>query len=163
MPVLSPPPAFTVLPAHANNVNLRALAQPSKDIAARPQVQHAKDVVREDVQQAEDVSVIQARDGVEPQIVHQEKSWDAEEILVEVARKQHPIPPMIDMGTMSVEERGASNASASTEESRKCLVTTCSYHLDIGPWSRIEKDKHTITHLEGNIEVSTDKGRYSLP
>lgn len=158
MPVLPPPSAFTVLPTHAKNVNLRALAQPSKDIAARQQVPHAKDVVREDVQQAEDVSVIQARDRVEPQIVPQEKSWDAEGILVEVARKQHPIlPMMIDMGTVSVEEPDASNASASKAESRKCLVTTCSYHLDTGPWSKIAKDKHTITHFEGNIEVSTER------
>ena len=67
------------------------------------------------------------------------------------------------MGTMSVKERRASNASASMGYSRKCLVTTCSYHLDIGPWSKKEKDKHTMTHFEGNIEVGTDKGRYSLP
>ena len=156
IPVLPPPPAFTVLPAYANNINLRALAQPSKDIAARPQVQHAKNVVREDV------SVIQTRDRV-AQIAPQEQDWDAAGILVEVARKQHPISPAIDMGTISVKERRASKASASMGYSRKCLVTTCSYHLDIGPWSKKEKDKHALTHFEGNIQFGTDKCRYSLP
>ncbi|KAL9136154.1 MAG: hypothetical protein Q9175_002632 [Cornicularia normoerica] len=83
-------PAFTILPAHAININLRALAQSSRYIVTQSVAQETKDILRGDSQRVEDVSVVQARDGFESRITPEEQNLDAAEILVEVAKGQQP-------------------------------------------------------------------------
>ena len=64
---------------------------------------------------------------------------------------------------MSLKKCGASEANASMEYSRKCPVSTCAYHVDIGPWLKAERNKHIITHFEGEIKFGTEEIGYSLP
>lgn len=143
-------PAFTVLPAHANEFNLRALAQSSRYIAAQSKAQEAKDVVRDDLQQVGGVSVIQARDGSQSRITPEEQDRDVAEILVEVAREQHPASTVMDTETNSVNTGGEPEADASMEYSRKCPVATCEFHRKGFP-RKAERDKHTMTHFEGSF------------
>lgn len=163
MPLLTPHPTFTVLPANAKNINRRALAQSSRFIAAHSKAQYAKYVLREDLQRAEDFSTVATSDGVEPQIAPQAEELHAAEILMGVAREQDPISPAIDTESILVKNCDASNTDARIIHTRRCPVFTCPYHVDIGPWPKSEKDKHIMTHFDGDIKFDTDKGGYSLP
>ena len=151
-------PAFTVLPTHPDNVNLRALAQSSRYIAAQSKAKETRDVAGDDAQPDKDVSTIQgAQAGSKYSITPQEQDLNAAGILVEVAREQHPI------STILVKERDASYASATMEHSRKCPVTTCPYHVQKVPWLKRERDNHILTHLRGHIESDrTDFTRISI-
>lgn len=148
-------PAFTVLPAHANEFNLRALAQSSRYIAAQSKAQEAKDVVRDNLQQVGGVSVIQARDGSQSRITPEEQDRDVAEILVEVAREQHPASTVMDTETNSVNTGGEPEADASMEYSRKCPVTTCEFHRKGFP-RKAERDKHTMTHFDGPFKCGSE-------
>lgn len=148
-------PAFIVLPAHADEFNLRALAQSSRYIAAQSKAQEAKDVVRDNLQQVGGVSVIQARDGSQSRITPEEQDRDVAEILVEVAREQHPASTVMDTETNSVNTGGEPEADASMEYSRKCPVTTCEFHRKGFP-RKGERDKHTMTHFDGPFKCSSE-------
>lgn len=143
-------PAFTILPAHAININLRALAQSSRYIVTQSVAQETKDILRGDSQRVEDVSVVQARDGFESRITPEEQNLDAAEILVEVAKGQQPTSVATDAGTISVAPFGESDVGFSMEYSQTCPVPTCEYHHKRFSL-KAERDKHTMTHVEGDM------------
>ena len=147
MPLQPPRPAFRQLPFRADETILRVMEKQKERVEVALQAFGIKDV-----------SALKASDR---EIVPQEQDLNAAGILVEVAREQHPIPPALDTGNLSVTKSGgASDANAYT---RKCPVTSCAYHLDRGFWSKTEKDSHIMTHFEGHIGFVTNESRYSLP
>ena len=110
--------------------------------------------MRDDLQQVGGVSVIQARDGSQSRITPEEQDRDVEEILVEVAREQHPASTVMHTETNSVNTGGEPEADASIEYSRKCPVTTCESHRKGFP-RKAERDKHTMTHFEGSFKCGS--------
>ena len=155
-------PAFTVLPAHADKINLRALAQSNRYIGAQSKAQEIKGVVRVEWHQVEDTSVVPTSNGFRSGVALEEQDLDVAEILVGVAKEQHPTLPAKDTGALIVKKIGATSADTGRERSRKCPVTICPYHNEIQPWLKEEKDKHTMTHFEGDVVFSTRNCRYAL-
>lgn len=141
-------PAFTVLPAHINNVNLRALAQSRRYIAAQSKARETEDIVRDDVQQIGDGTKIPAQDQSESHFISEERDLEAAEILAKAASEQRSISTATHTEIMSVNIGDETEADAVMEYSHKCPVTACEYH-HTGFSRRMERDKHAMTHLEG--------------
>lgn len=157
-------PTVTVLPVNAKSINRRALAQSSRFMAAQSKARNAKYVLlRENLQRAENSGTVATSDRAEFQVAPQAEELHAAEILMGVAREKDLIPPAIDTESMLVKKRDVSNTDARIIYTRKCPVTTCPYHVDIGLWTKGEKDKHIMTHFDGNIKFDIDDHRYSLP
>ena len=146
------------MPANVNDINLRALAQSGRYIAAQSKAHFPKDILRDDVQKPGDLGTIPAQHRGESQITAEERTiveeqdlWEAAEILVEVAEEQHAIPKMMDTETISANNGNGSDVDASIEYSRRCPVTSCEYHHKKFAL-RGERDKHTRTHFQGLIK-----------
>ncbi len=151
-----------VSPAHADSSNPRAPAQSSRYIAAQSKAQETNAAVREDGQQFRDVSVARARNQYESEIVPEEQDLDAAGILFQVARKQHPTSSSMDTRSILGKECDAPGTYAMMGYPQKCPITTCPDHDDKSFWRKTERDKHVITHFEGNIKFNTNNGLYSL-
>ena len=91
LPLLPHLPAFTVLPASADIINLRALAQSSRYLAAQSKVQETKDIARDRTQRIGGVNNTPAQDGLESRIIAEEQDLDAAGILTKAANEQHSI------------------------------------------------------------------------
>ena len=163
MPLPPSHPESTKPPGHADDKTLRATGQSSRYSTAKSKAQNTKAAVREAVQRVEDVSTFNASDRAEVQITPQEQDLNVAGILVEFAKEQHPISPAQKNRNLPVTKGGTSDTNASMQYTRKCLVTSCAYHLDRGFWSKKEKDHHIMTHFEGTIGFVTNANLYSLP
>lgn len=151
LPLLPHLPAFTVLPADASVFNRRALSQSTRYIAAQSKAQVTEDVVRGDVQQVRDLRFIQAGDGFESRLITKEQDLDAAEILVTAAKEQHPICKATDTGTTSVDTDGEIEFDATMEYLQRPI---CECHHKGFPL-RAERDKHTSTPIENDIECGS--------
>ncbi|KAL9065224.1 MAG: hypothetical protein Q9161_008382 [Pseudevernia consocians] len=163
-PLLPHLPTFTVLPAHADDINIRALAQSSRYIAAQSKAQKTKDIVRGDVQQNGDVfgdiSVRQPQHGSKSPITPEEQDWDAAETLIEVAKGQRTVSTAMDTEAISVDTGGDSDADASIEDSWRCRFATCEYYHR--PFLlKMERDEHTRKHAKGNIKCGLWSCRFA--
>lgn len=153
LPLVPHLPAFTVLPAHADDINLRALAQSSRYIAAQAKARETKDIVRDDVQQIGDGNKMPAQDQSNPHFIVEGQDLDAVEILAKAANEQHLISTATHAETMSVDTGDETEAEAVMEYSQKCPVTTCEYHHK-GFSLKVERDKHTMTQFQGDVRCS---------
>ena len=150
IPLLPQFPAFTVLSAHENKTNVRALAQCSGYVAAQSKAQEPEAMMGDDVQPVGNVDIIPALDSGEHQIVAEDRDLDAAGILVEVAKKQRFTSVATDAEIIPVDSDSEPEANASMEISQWCPVTTCLYHR-VRLFSKAEKAKHTMTHFEGGL------------
>ena len=146
-------PPFTVFPADANRINLRALAQSNRYTTTQLKAQETKDIGPSDVLKIGDASVTQAPDGFEFRSVPAKQDLDAAGILFEVAKEQEPISAALNTGIIPANTGGEFDADASMDCSQKCPVTSCEYH-DKGFSTKVERDKHTMTHFEGAFRCS---------
>ncbi len=172
-------PAFTILPAGANAFNLRALAQSTRYLVAQSKAQDIDSTVGGHVRQVKDIHVAPARDGVESRNTTEEENLDdvAAGILVKVAKGQHAIFAAADSGTSSVntstalDTNGTMNQDgqafrdllsmkSTAQDPQKCPIITCEYHQK-GFSLKVEREKHTITHFEGDIECGSEHCCYS--
>ncbi|CAF9937471.1 hypothetical protein IMSHALPRED_011151 [Imshaugia aleurites] len=138
---------FAAQPAHANTINVQALAQ---DSAAQSKAQESEETVRDDVQRLEDIDIVPARDSDEPQIIAGNEDMGLAEILVELAKEQRPISSTTDAEDFPVAPSSEPKANINMELSRKFPDSTCPYHHVVFP-VKAEKDKHTMTHFKGAL------------
>ena len=137
------------MPAHANDINLRALAQSSSYLGAQAKAHETKEIVRGDMEQAKVVSVQQALDAFEYRITSEEEDLIAAGILNSVAKEQHPTSIAMDTDAIPVNSSGGSG---------RCPIITCEYH-NKGFSLEADRDKHTASHFEGDFRCSF----YSCP
>lgn len=149
-PLLPHLPPFTVFPANANRINPRALAQSNRYATTQLKAQETKDIAPGDVLKIGGGSVPQALDGSESGTNPAKQDLDAALTLTEVANINNPMSTALVTGIIPVNTVGESDADASTECSQKCPVTTCEYH-DKGFSTKVERDKHTMTHFDSAI------------
>lgn len=150
-----------VLPVRGNNVNLRALAQSNRYIAAQSKAQKAKDILQGDVQHIGDIDIIQAPDRFDTRIAPAEQDLDTARGPVENAKEQHPILTGADTENTLVNPSGESDVNASMEYSRRCPVTSCEYHHKKFELKG-ERDQHTSTHFQGLIKCGFYHYRSSI-
>ncbi|CAD6591131.1 MAG: hypothetical protein ASARMPREDX12_004939 [Alectoria sarmentosa] len=112
-PLLPHLPAFTVLPAHANDVNQRALAQSRRRMATQTKAQVTKDIVRDDVQRVGDVNITPEKHRSEPRVITEEQDLDVAGILVDVSKEQHAISTASNNGNISANPGVGTKADAS--------------------------------------------------
>ncbi|CAD6569768.1 MAG: hypothetical protein ASARMPRED_003137 [Alectoria sarmentosa] len=157
-PLLPHLPAFTVLPAHANDVNQRALAQSRRHMATQTKAQVTKDIVRDDVQRVGDVNITPEKHRSEARVIAEEQDLNVAGILVDVFKEQHAISTAPAFGNISGNAGVETKASANRKYSRKCPVTTCEYHRKEF-LVKVEGDKHIMSHFEGDIKCGCYKCR----
>ena len=147
-------PAITVLPAHPIDINRRALAQSTRYSAALSKKRKTCDSVRIDVERLEDVtrdvSVIPARDSLEPQSTPTGQDFDVAGILLTVAQEPRAISTSTELGDMLAAAVDEPEEDATFTSSRTCPVGTCVDHHKRF-LSKLETDKHARTHFEGMI------------
>ena len=151
VPAIPPPPhlpAITASPAHADNINTRALAQSSRCLAAKSVALEDKDTVRGGSQQDEDAGTKEVQDGDTSCVPPEEQDLNAAGILVEVAKEQHLISPAMDIGSTSDNLSAINRLIAYSE---RCPVITCEYRDHRFP-SKSHRDWHAITHYEGDLK-----------
>ncbi len=146
-------PAFAVLPASANDLNLQALAQSTRYLVAQSKAQDIDSTVGGHVRQVKDLHVAPARDGIESRNTTEEEKQDgvAAGILVQVAKGQHAIFADANNGSSSVNTSTALETNGTMNHPHWCPVKTCEYHQK-GFSLKVERDKHTMTHFEGDIK-----------
>ena len=119
-------------------------------MATQTKAQVTKDIVRDDVQRVGDVNITPEKHRSEPRVITEEQDLDVAGILVDVSKEQHAISTASNNGNISANPGVGTKADASMEDSRKCPVTTCEYHHR-GFLLKEEREKHTMTHFEGDL------------